>query len=899
MMLQYEEAKQAAGDALLLFRMGDFYELFYEDAVTASKLLGLTLTSRDKGENPIAMAGFPHHQLESYLGKFIQHGYRVAVCEQVEDPKQAKGIVRREIEQIVSPGTVTDQSLLDPAQSNYLVSVVSSKQAAPGTDELVGVAWVELSTGQFQATQLNTSRLADLLTRLNAAELLCSGSALSWLRSTGLSAMLTTRPDWTFGLESARKVLCHQFGLATLEGLGFGDQDTLAIRAAGGVLEYIKETQKNRLDHLDPVTPWREAEYVEIDQATWRSLEVTQTLRGGDREGSLFGVIDRCVTPMGSRQLGGWLTTPLVDPAQIGSRHDAVEEFLHQTPMRRRVRDLLNDVYDLPRLIARVATGRASPRDLSAIGKTLAKIQPIKEAMATTQSRLLRDVREALNPCRELCDELERALVDPCPAHIRDGGFLQEGYDSKLDGYRELARGGKEWIAKYQQTVCDQTGIPSLKVGFNKVFGYYLEVTHTHRDRIPETFIRKQTLKNAERYITPELKEYEEKVLSADESAMSLELELFERLRARVQEFTAELKSNARAIAVLDALAGLAELAAKQNYCRPEMTGDQSLVIRQGRHPVLDIVEPLGAFVPNDTEIDDEHGFLHLITGPNMAGKSTYIRQVALITLLAQIGSFVPAESARIGVVDRIFARVGASDELSRGQSTFMVEMTETARILNTASHRSLVVLDEIGRGTSTYDGVSLAWAIVEFVHDQIGCRTLFATHYHELTELESTLAGVRNFNVAVKEWDDKIVFLHRIVPGSANRSYGIHVAQLAGVPSWVNQRAEQILKELENSHSTEETRQKLAKSTARKSKATGGIQLTLFDMNTHPIVDQLKVVDINQLTPIQALQVLSDWKQEFAREDSGGPERKIGQPHVGSGARQSTGEQKEKRSRS
>jgi DNA mismatch repair protein MutS len=500
------------------------------------------------------------------------------------------------------------------------------------------------------------------------------------------------------------------------------------------------------------------------------------------------------------------------------------------------------------------------------VAKTLASVPAMKAKLAGRKSEVLTRLESELDLCADLRAALESAIVDPCPAKLRDGDFIKEGYDEKLDSLRTLAAGGKQWIAQYQQRICDETGIPSLKVGFNKVFGYYLECTHAHRDKVPDEFIRKQTLKNAERFITPELKEYEEKVLSADSEAESREHELFAELRELSRSYTARLKSNAAIIATLDALNGLANLAVEQNYCRPEMVTDSRLQIVEGRHPVLDVVQPLGAFVPNDTAIDEEQGYLHLITGPNMAGKSTYIRQVALITLLAQVGSFVPAKQATVGIVDKIFARVGASDELSKGQSTFMVEMTETARILNTATNRSLVILDEIGRGTSTYDGVSLAWAIVEFLHDQIGCRTLFATHYHELTALEEDFKGVTNFNVAVREWEEKIVFLHKIVRGSADKSYGIHVARLAGVPQWVNRRAEAILERLEGKNEVEENRTAIRAGSSGQSK--GGLQMTLFGVQDHPLIDKIKKLDPNQLTPLHALEMVNQWQTELSDDD-------------------------------
>ena len=868
MMQQYDDAKKACGDALLFFRMGDFYELFHDDAKVAAKILGLTLTSRDKS-NAIPMAGFPYHQLDSYLGKLIKQGFRVAVCDQVEDPKTAKGLVKREVAQIVSPGTVTDQALLDPAVSNYLVAVLpefskGKQNGSDGGEGHFGVSWAETSTGRFYTTAVGQKQLVDLLARLGASEILVPDRFSEFDKELFPDAMITRRPDWSFGIQSSEELLKKQLGVASLDGFGIADFGPLAVGAAGGILEYLRETQKASLEHFDHIQAYRQSNFVEIDSATWRSLEISQTIRTGQREGSLFGVIDRCKTPMGSRLLGDWLTNPLTEMKEIVHRQDAVGELCDAQSLRNELREYLKGVFDLQRLLARVASGRPSPRDLSYIAKTLAAVPQLKSKLTGCQTLWLQQLEAELDECIDLREELEAALVDPCPAQIKDGGFIQEGFDSELDELRKLAAGGKQWIANYQQRICDETGIPSLKVGFNRVFGYYLECTHSHRDKVPADFIRKQTLKNAERYITPELKEYEEKVLAADSKADELEMRLFENLRQLVRAHTSRLKSNAQIIATLDAIGGLAQLAVEQSYCRPEFVEDSVTKIVEGRHPVLDIIEPLGAFIPNDTVIDEEHGFLHLITGPNMAGKSTYIRQVALISLLGQIGSFVPAKEAKLGLVDKIFARVGASDELSRGQSTFMVEMTETARILNTASSRSLVILDEIGRGTSTYDGVSLAWAIVEYLHDQIGCRSLFATHYHELTELEKDFNGVSNFNVAVREWEEKIVFLHKIVPGSADKSYGIHVARLAGVPSWVNRRAEQILEKLESSGEVEQNREMIG---SQESSSTGPIQMTLFGTTHHPLVDKIKSLDANSLTPMNALQILHDWQTELVED--------------------------------
>ena len=860
MMQQYLDAKAACGDALLFFRMGDFYELFHDDAKTASRMLGLTLTSRDKSDNPIPMAGFPHHQLESYLGKLIAAGYRAAVCEQVEDPKLAKGLVKREVTRVVTPGTLTDDALLDPRESNYLAAV-----APPGKDgETAGLAWAELSTGRFFATVVPWAKVSDQLARIAPAECLLS-------EETPPPAfppprmMLTRRPAWTFGADTARDALQKHFGTVSLEGFGFNDADAPAIRAAGAVLDYLRETQKSSLEHFDRLAPYRPGETLEIDEATRRSLEITRTIRGNNREGSLLAVLDRTITPMGSRQLADWIANPLTRVETIGWRQDAIEELVNDNTLREAIREHLKGIYDLERLLARVATGRASPRDLSFISRTLAGLPKLKAKLTARRSVLLARIEAELDLCPEVRAKLETALVEDCPLNARDGNFIRDGYFTDLDRLRELGAGGKQWIANYQAAEISRTGISSLKVGYNKVFGYYIELKNTQREKTPENYIRKQTVRDAERYITPELKEYEEQVLTADERGKELEYTLFLDLRDTVQADARRLQGTAAALAMLDVLAALAELARQRGYCRPRVVDEPVLRILDGRHPVLDVLEPNGTFVPNDVRCGNEDGVILLITGPNMAGKSTYIRQTALLTLLAQAGSFVPAREAVIGVADRIFARVGASDELSRGQSTFMVEMTETARILNTATARSLVILDEIGRGTSTYDGISLAWAIVEHLHDVVGCRTLFATHYHELTDLAGTLGGIRNFNVAVREWEDHVVFLHKIIAGAADKSYGIHVARLAGVPKEVNERAKQILAQLEADHLTQSGEPKIALKGKKKRK--GEIQLTLFAAPEHPVVDRLRELDLDSLTPLASLQALSELKQAAGKK--------------------------------
>jgi DNA mismatch repair protein MutS len=856
MMQQYEDAKAACPDALLLFRMGDFYEMFHEDAKTAARVLGLALTSRDKGEKRTPMAGFPYHQLESYLGKLIAAGLRVAICDQVEDAKAAKGLVRREVTRIVTAGTVTDDSLLDPRVSNYLAAVARAA-------DVVGLAWVELSTGRFQAACFPRARLDDELARIQPAECLLGEDDVPLPQASGDGPLVTRRPAWAFSSDAARDVLCKHFAVAGFEGFGFEDADGPAICAAGAVLGYLLETQKASLGHIDTLVRYAAGGTLEIDAATRRSLEITCTLRDGRREGSLLGVLDRTVTAMGSRLLADWLANPLVDLARIDERLDAVAELVAEPALADALHDHLRSIYDLERLLARVTTLRASPRDLSFIGRTLARLPQIKAKIAARRSSLIERLETQLDLCCELRAALDKALADECPLASREGGFVRDGFSAELDALRDLTSGGKRWIAEYQATEALRSGIASLKVGFNKVFGYYLEVSHARGNNVPSHYIRKQTVKNAERYITPELKEHEERVLAADEQAHELEYALFCELREEVAAGAARLQRTAAVLAELDVLVALADLARKRGYCRPRVVSEPVLQISDGRHPVLDALVGQSAFVPNDTCSGGDDGWSLLVTGPNMAGKSTFIRQVALISILAQVGSFVPARSATIGVADRVFARVGASDELSRGQSTFMVEMTETARILNLATPQSLVILDEIGRGTSTYDGLSLAWAVVEFLHDRVGCRTLFATHYHELTQLAGTLAGLRNFNVAVREWQDQVVFLHKILPGAADKSYGIHVARLAGVPAQVVERAKQILAQLEDEHLDTQGRAKLGRK-AGKGKPSD-LQLSLFAAEEHPLVTEMRELKLDETTPRAAHDWLAAWQTRLS----------------------------------
>jgi DNA mismatch repair protein MutS len=855
MMQQYRELKARDPDALLLFRMGDFYELFGEDAERAAALLGLTLTSRDKGPDAVPMAGFPHPALETYLAKIVQAGLRAAVCEQVEDSREAKGLVKRDVVRVVTPGTLTDEELLDPKTANYLAAVVE----AGGK---MGLAWVELSTGRFSLTGLMRHELMDELARLSPAEILISELSLDapWVRAirTQSGIALTSRPSWDFQAEQARTTLFDQFKTKTLAGFGVDDRG-VEVQAAGALLAYLRETQKTSLAHITRLIPYRRADTLALDEMTRRSLELVRTLREGKREGSLLSVIDCSATPMGARLLSEWLTSPLTSTELIAERLEAVEELFNQSALRGDLRSLLGQSYDLERLAGRIGTGRATPRDLAALAKTLAILPKVKARLTVRVSKRLNQLEGALELCPEIRAEIEAALWDDPPLAVKEGGLIRDGYHSGLDELRANAKGGKSWIAKFQAEQVKRTGIASLKVGFNKVFGYYIEITHAQAQArgasIPDEYIRKQTVKNAERYITPELKEHEEKVLRAEERAHELEYELFATLRDRVSAEAPRLIQAGAVLAQLDVLTSLAELAAKHGYCRPEIVDEAVFDVEGGRHPVLDAILAPGDFVPNNIRLGDDDGSILLITGPNMAGKSTYIRQVALIAILAHLGSFVPARRARIGTVDRLFARVGATDDLSRSQSTFMVEMSETANILNNASPRSLVILDEIGRGTSTFDGISLAWAITEHIHDAIGCRTLFATHYHELVELEKTKPRLRNANVAVRETEGEIVFLYQIVPGGADQSYGIHVARLAGVPTSVLERAREILKFLEKQHGPDPG---LPEGPIRR-KVKSGRALTgsLFAALPDPLLSELKQIEMDQITGEGAIDLI------------------------------------------
>ena len=862
-MRQYWEHKKQAGDAILMFRMGDFYEMFYDDAELAARVLGIALTSRDRGKTPLA--GIPHHALETYLSKLVVAGYKVAISEQMEDAKHAKGVVKRAVVRVVTPGTLTDEALLETNRSNVLAAVCED-------GERFGIAAVELAAGEMTVTSVARESLADELNRIAPSEILLpepdgvGRSPLEALIRERVGTPITYRGELEFAAERAGELLRRQFGVASLEAFGFERVDA-SLRAAGAVLAYLNETQRTALEHIRPPRRRSATQYLELDTVTLRSLEVERTLRGNAREGTLLSAVDLTRNPMGARLLRRWLCYPLRDVAEIGRRQDVIELLRGDDGARDAIRGHLHDIGDIERRTARIAVKRTNPRELRAMGDALNELAPLRMALRGLAMRALDGLAERLEGLDELADRLCEQLERSAPLAMREGGIFQSGRNAELDRLRVVGRDGRQWLANYQARELERTGIANLKIGYNKVFGYYIEITHAHRERVPDEYVRKQTVKNAERYITDELKRFEGEALSAESRANDLEYELFQGLRAETAAFIPKLQDAAGALAELDVLAGWAELAVRRDYCRPEFVDEPVLEIEQGRHAVVEQSHEV-RFVPNETRLIAGGDSCGLITGPNMAGKSTYIRQVALLTLLAHCGCCVPARRMRLGVVDRIFTRVGASDELARGQSTFMVEMLETANILHNATRRSLVILDEVGRGTSTFDGVALAWAITEHLA-KCGCRTLFATHYHELTELAELLGPVFNLNVEVREYEDRIVFLHRIVAGAADRSYGLHVGKLAGLPAAVLERAGAVLNELEKTFARESQRPALAAAQRRRQR-----QLRLFDEPEEAIVRELRETACGEVEPAAALELIRKWRGKLGADEAraGGP---------------------------
>lgn len=868
---QYLSIKKQYPDAIVFFRLGDFYETFDEDAKTIAKELDIVLTSRKVAKSQrVPMAGVPHHAAENYVARLIKAGYKVAICDQIgSDP--IDGLVPREVQRVITPGTVVEGSLLADNENNYLAALVVSGR-------LAGMAYVDITTGEFAATQLQGREIERLvlneITRLKPAEIITPdaggiGEANSIAPALSLNIPHTLYDTWRFDLDHARQELQRHFDVATLDGFGLQGKP-LAVQAAGAIIQYLADTQKNALNHITRLTAYSTDTFMTLDAATRRNLELTETIRAHSAQGSLLGVLDKTITPMGGRMLRTWLHQPLLDVSALNKRLDAVEAFTIQTIARGDVRDRLKAVADLERLTNRVSQGIAQPRDLQAIHRSLDVVPAIKIVLeqqldANLQppaANLYGPLSIHLDSCKDILDLIKATIADEPPATLSKVGVIRPGFSAELDGIIAGSREAKVWVANLEPVERERTGIPSLKVGFNKVFGYYLEVTKTHTNRVPPEYIRKQTLVNAERYITPELKEYENLILNADERQLEVEQRIFKEVCAQIAAAAERLLATSRALAYLDVVAALAEVALQNNYARPVLNNDDTLEIVNSRHPVVETMPLLDAdglataFVPNDVRMSNDE-LIHIITGPNMSGKSTYLRQAALIVLMAQIGSFVPADKAVIGLVDRIFTRIGAQDEIHAGQSTFMVEMIETAAILSQSSPRSLIVLDEVGRGTSTYDGLAIARAVVEYIHNnpKIRAKTLFATHYHELTEVAKYLPHVRNYNVAVAEEGSRVIFLHKIVPGGADRSYGIHVAQIAGIPKAVTDRATEILDELEGNADFREKQEKTRR-------AFSGVQMSFLAPETHPLLDELKTLDVDSMSPLEALNKLYELRQ-------------------------------------
>ena len=863
LMQQYREIKNRHRNAILFFRMGEFYEMFYDDAETASRVLGLTLTSRNNGgASDVPLAGVPVKAAGEYVRRLVQQGFRVAICEQVEDPRVAKGVVRREVIETVTPGVAFSDELLDGARNNFVCAVCEGR----GREEVVGVGAADVSTGEVRLITVVADELDALLARLAPREILVPPASRFPLPASRVNALVTERETWEFDEPLAREDLARQYGVLSLDGLGISGDDALAIRAAGALLRYLRELQPSGLRQLARPSVERPGGVMPLDEMTRRNLELVESLRGG-AEGTLLSVLDRTATPMGARLLRHWVLAPLTDRGAIEARLGAVDAFTAAAIARSELRDALDGVRDIERLGAKAAAGRSMPRELRALGDSLSALPAVARALeGLAVDGRIGEIRRGWDDARDLASEITNALVERPPLAIGDEPTIATGVDAGLDELRELRDGGKDAIARIQSDERTRTGITSLKVGFNKVFGYYIEVTNPNLHLVPPDYQRRQTITSGERFVTPGLKAYEERVLSAAERIETRERELFERLRARAGDEIARLQAIARVIAELDVLGTLAEVAAREGYVRPTLTDDYDLDIVAGRHPVVERMMPRDKFIPNDLRLTHDARII-ILTGPNMAGKSTVLRQIGLIALMAQIGSFVPASAARIGVVDRIFTRVGASDNLVRGQSTFMVEMSETSAILHTATARSLVLLDEIGRGTATYDGVSIAWAVTEHLHERVGCKTVFATHYHELTQLEDDLVALRNYNVAVREVGDQILFLHRLQPGGADRSYGIEVGRLAGLPASVIDRARAVLAVLEGEHLAGASHAAKPGVAAAGRTAGSTDQLGLFAGARSPVLDKLRALDVNATTPLEALTLLASLADEAKRD--------------------------------
>ena len=863
MMQHYLKTHEEYKDCILFYRLGDFYEMFFDDAKVVSKELELTLTGKSCGaEERAPMCGIPYHAAETYLTRLVKKGYKVAICEQVEDPKLAKGMVKREVTRVVTPGTTLNAQALDETKNNYIMCIAY-------IGDHYGISSADITTGDYYVTEVDSERkLLDEVNKYQPTEIICneafyiSGIDIDDMKNR-MGIVIYSLDAWYFSDETAQMTLKDHFKVRDLEGLGLADYDS-GVVAAGALLKYLYETQKTTLSNLVAIHPYTTGKFMIIDSSTRRNLELVETLREKQKRGSLLWVLDKTRTAMGARTLRSFVEQPLIERTEIEERYDAIDEFNTNAITREEIREYLNPVYDLERLITRVTYQTANPRDLIAFRNSIHMLPPIKTLMSDFQSPLLKCLYEQLDTLDELYELIERSITEEPPLTLHDGGILKEGYNEEVDRLRKAKTDGKSWLADLEAKEREKTGIKNLKIKYNKVFGYYLEVTNSFKDLVPDYFTRKQTLANAERFITPELKELEDVILGAEDKLIVLEYELFREVRQKVADEVVRIQKTAKAVAQIDVFASLATVAEQNNYCRPKLNEKGLIDIKDGRHPVVERMIQNEMFVANDTYLDNGSNRVSIITGPNMAGKATYMRQSALIVLMAQIGSFVPAKSAKIGIVDRIFTRVGASDDLASGQSTFMVEMSEVANILRNATSNSLLILDEIGRGTSTFDGLSIAWAVVEHISNPrlLGAKTLFATHYHELTELEGKLNSVNNYCIAVKEKGDDIVFLRKIVKGGADKSYGIQVAKLAGVPDNVIERAKEIVEELSNNDITEIVQNISAEGSSKRSKPkldeVDLEQISLLDtMDNDTILNELKELDLGQMTPIEAMNKL------------------------------------------
>ena len=866
MMKQYMETKSQYQDCILFYRLGDFYEMFFEDALTASRELEITLTGKNCGQEEKApMCGVPYHAVEGYLNRLVAKGYKVAICEQVEDAKTTKGIVKREVVRIVTPGTNLDTQALDETKNNYIMCIVYIA-------DKYGVSVADISTGDYFVTEIpDSAKLLDEIYRFSPSEIICneafymSGVDMDGMKDR-LGITIYSLESWYFDDEVCRKKLLEHFEVSSFAGLGLADYDC-GIISAGALLQYLLETQKNSLSNLTHITPYAAGKFMMIDSSTRRNLELCETLREKQKRGSLLWVLDKTKTAMGARTLRKYVEQPLIDKTEIIRRLDAVQELKEQAISREEIREYLSPVYDLERLITKIAYGSANPRDLTAFRSSLEMLPALLYILQEMKAELLKDLAVDLDPLEDLCILVKKAIREDPPIAMKEGNIINDGYNEEVDKLRRAKSDGKDWLAKLENDEREKTGIKNLKIKYNKVFGYYLEVTNSYKEMVPEYYTRKQTLANAERYITPELKELEDMILGAEDKLYALEYELYSEVRDLIASQIERIQKTAKAVAALDAFASLALVAERNNYVRPKINEKGVIDIKEGRHPVVERMIPNEMFISNDTYLDDKKHRISIITGPNMAGKSTYMRQTALIALMAQIGSFVPAKSANIGLSDRIFTRVGASDDLASGQSTFMVEMTEVANILRNATSKSLLILDEIGRGTSTFDGLSIAWAVIEYISDSrlLGAKTLFATHYHELTELEGKIDSVNNYCIAVKEKGDDIVFLRKIVKGGADKSYGIQVAKLAGVPELVIGRAKEIVEELSDEDITARVSEIASKERVVKKKPkvkkyddVDIAQMSLFDtVKDDDVLEELKNLDVGNMTPIDALNTI------------------------------------------